>query len=803
MNPPNTTDDPAVGPIDTGGPAFLWRRPTTLALTALCGAALLFYHRLWLPDLVLIKQDAYRFFLPMKRYMMERLLSGELPQWFPYESLGRPFLGIPHTGVFHPFTLLYFLLPETEAYRLSVLLSCLIGAGGAFALGRMLGFSRSGAVLAGAAFSCSGYVASMTENTVYIYSTCMLPLFCVSLRMALLDNVAWVVAPAVLWATVLLHGDIQSGYYYGFVAALVAVLQGWCPDRKAGLRLLGVGLLAGLLAAVQLAPAGALFVGSHRNDPAHFRAESTDYSTHPFRLLSVVAAPLSSPDDEVLVSHYFFGGRPPQETPVGYWAESLYMGLPVVGLACLGLRYRRDLRGIVVVGGLALVLALGKYGGLYDLLYQFLPLWSAFRFPEKLMAIVSCAVAILAGAGLDELRQGRGSPALWVGAAVILLLAGGVLQTSTAHTALASVLGAPGELTDKVAGSSAVACFFSAATASAGGLITAGVRQRRSHERLFCLLLIGVVLLDLSRVNQEAYHTGPAAAATFTPALAETIQRHAGVSGPGHFRILPFEYTYIAYPLAIRQSLDSSGITSVVNRQGLVVEHNADVHLESLGSYLPGRSQMLGELYATLRDDVGQSVYARYNVSYIIGQRELFQSPVFAGALLAAVPAYNLAVARNPVPVKPRAYVSRQPERAASPVALPVLLSRSDFLNGEVDVVESPDTDLPGPARDGQAVIERYAPEEVTIRVTSSQPAVLILLDAFEAGWTATLDRTTELPIRRANGLVRAVTVPSGSHAVTFAYRTPWLATGAVLSGVGLLLCGMVLIRRRGSVQAL
>lgn len=771
------------------------RLPAWLVPAALCTAVLLFYYRLWLPGLVLIKQDAYRFFPPLKRYMMERLSAGELPQWFPYESLGRPFLGVPGTGVFHPFTLLYALLPATDAYRLSVLVSCLLGALGAYALGRLLGFSSSAAAFAGLALSCSGYVASLTENVVYLYSACLLPLFCTLLRMALLERAAWIAAPAVLWATVFLNGDIQTGYYYGFVALLVAVLQGWCPDKKAGLRLLGIGVLAGLLASIQLAPAAVLFFESHRANPTQFHHEAMDWSTHPLRILSLVVAPPASSDDEILVSHYFFGGRPPEETPVGYWAESLYMGIPVVGLACLGLWRRRDLKGLAAVGGLALLLALGKYGGLYELLYQFLPLWSAFRFPEKLMAIVSCMVAMLAGAGFDELRKGGGRPALWGSAAAVCLVLGGFLHADTVRVALASLSGAPGELASKVADASAAAFFFSAVTAAAGGLITAGMQKRWSHERLLCLLLLGVAFLDLSRVNQEAYHTGPVEAATFTPVLVGVIQRDAGVSGPGHFRVLPFEYTYIAFPLAIQQSLDSAGITSVVNRQSLVVEHNADFHLESFGSYLPGQNEVLSGLYAILQDNVRQSVYARFNVAYVIGQREMFKAPVFAGALVAAVPAYDLAVVKNPAPAKPRVYLSRKPERATASVPLAALLARPDFLSGELDVVESYDADLPGPARGGHAAIERYAPEQVIVRVSSPQPAVLVLLDAFEPGWTARLDEATELPILRANGLVRAVVVPDGDHRVTFTYRAPLLVLGAWLSLAGVLVCAGLLVQ--------
>src|SRR5207247_4298543 len=98
-------------------------------------------------------------------------------------------------------------------------------------------------------------------------------------------------------------------------------------------------------------------------------------------------------------------------------------------------------------------------------------------------------------------------------------------------------------------------------------------------------------------------------------------------------------------------------------------------------------------------------------------------------------------------------------------------------------------TTLPGPALSGSTVIERYMPEEVRVHVETSQPAVLILLDSFDKGWTATLENGAEMPILRANVLVRAVVVPAGLHMVTFRYETPLLWAGAGASLTGCLIC--------------
>jgi hypothetical protein len=160
--------------------------------------------------------------------------------------------------------------------------------------------------------------------------------------------------------------------------------------------------------------------------------------------------------------------------------------------------------------------------------------------------------------------------------------------------------------------------------------------------------------------------------------------------------------------------------------------------------------------------------------------------------LIADLPEYDLILTRNPEPAKPRAYLSRRPEPATAPPVAKELFARPDFLKGEVDVIESAGA-LPGPSPAGQAVMEQYEPERVVVRTEAPAPAVLVLVDAFDPGWRATLDTGEVLPILRANLLMRAVVVPAGAHRVTFAYRTPFLEAGAAASAGGLL-CALALL---------
>ncbi len=775
-----------------------------LAVALLGGMTLAFYHRLWLPDLVLISRDAFGFFLPFKQYVIERLSTGELPQWFPYAGMGHQLIGASSIGIFHPFTALYFFLPVHEAYRFSTLLSCLLAALGAFVLGRTLGLSRAGSLLAGVSFSLSGYVVSLTDNLLYLYSICVLPLFCWALEKALKEELAWVVAPAILWATVFLNGDIQTGYYYGFIALLWMGMRAPGSYREACVRLGLTGVLAALVAGVELAPGWAVYVVSDRAQPAPFHETALHWSTHPLRLLTIVASPVGQEAYPVEVAHLFFGGRSwDDDFPTGLWAESLYLGVPVMGLALMGARWRRDLRVFVVLGGLGLILALGRYGALYEIFFQVMPFWAALRYPEKLMGVATFALAMLAGAGLDVMRRGQGSQLSWFTVALLCAGLGVGLRAEAVTSWTAANFGASEALARGVIQSASEALLFSFAAGLSVGLVGAAIKGTRLRVDVLLTLLMAIVVLDLFRANQDAYHTAPVEAATFTPGLAKAIQRHAAVTGPGHFRIHSHSEREHVSRVQLDQWMDHQAIVSVMSRQALNLESNAQFQIESIQVYLPYQKQE-GRAFLQAWPEFGIQAAARFNVAYFIGRSGHFKRPLLEENLVAFVADYDLALVHSPVPVKPRAYLSRRPEVAASPVDLAALFQRPDFLSGEVDVIELREGALPGPSRAGSVAIEHYAPEEVRVRVESQEQAVLVLLDTYDAGWRATLETGEEVPILRANGLVRAVVVPAGNHLVAFTYEAPLLRVGALCSLIGVLGClGLVAHRRWGRGRAM
>jgi hypothetical protein len=750
-----------------------------------------FYSRLWWPGQILLYRDAYLTFPPVKQYLVDRLAGGDLPQWYPYEGLGLSYIGVVATGVFHPFSVLYFIFSAPQAYRISALISCLLAAFGTFCLGRRIGYSQSGACLAAIAFTCSGFVVSVTEFIPYLHSICLLPFFLVSWERGLRDHLGWMVVPAAIWALTLLNGDIQTGYYYGGIALLWAAGRRLASFRRTLLRFALTGALACLVAAVQLGPTWAMYESSNRADP-QFRAQTLVWSTHPLRLITLAAWPNSTTSDSGAVAKAFFGNIELNRA----LAESLYLGLPVLGLAFLGAWVRRDLWILPAIGSLALLLALGRYGGLYDVFSSVIPLWSAFRYPEKLMGFVTLAAALLAGAGLDAARAGRGCLSPWLGIALLCAGFGVLFRTDSAAHWVTASLAVPPELARDVTSTTGRALLMSAGAALAVWIVLAGADTRRLRTPLPAVFLLTIVAADLALANWQAYVTGPEEAAAFVPQLVRSLSAVEGPLNPGRFRVVTVLTPTRTVPDRLRETLGLQAAVSVSQRQALFPSTNALFGIETFRTAMPAQSPALDQMYF----HIGTHGYARFNVAYVIGPKSRILNPKAAEGLIDAVPGYDLILFRNPVPPKPRAYLSRKPETAGAPPDPVALLDRADFRSGEVDVIETADALPPGSQDGDEAVIETYAPEEVRIRTRTGRPAVLVLLDAYAPGWRAELEDGTDLPIRRCNTVVRAVTVPAGLHRVTFTYRTPLLVQGAWASGVGLLFCvGMAFV---GSRQA-
>ncbi len=95
--------------------------------------------------------------------------------------------------------------------------------------------------------------------------------------------------------------------------------------------------------------------------------------------------------------------------------------------------------------------------------------------------------------------------------------------------------------------------------------------------------------------------------------------------------------------------------------------------------------------------------------------------------------------------------------------------------------------------------IRSIEPSKLFLEVNNSQPGYLVIADVWYPGWQATVDGEPT-PVLHANYLFKAIGLPSGTHDVIIAYKPKLFYFGAVFSGlafVGLLILAAIWLRKK------
>jgi uncharacterized membrane protein YfhO len=96
----------------------------------------------------------------------------------------------------------------------------------------------------------------------------------------------------------------------------------------------------------------------------------------------------------------------------------------------------------------------------------------------------------------------------------------------------------------------------------------------------------------------------------------------------------------------------------------------------------------------------------------------------------------------------------------------------------------------------GKVEVVTYEPNSVVLKSETAQDSFLYASDAFYPGWRAYVDgQRTE--ILRANLAFRAVKVPAGEHTVLFRYVPISFYVGLVLTVIGFILSGLLIVKGR------
>ncbi|MBM3421991.1 MAG: hypothetical protein FJY09_01870 [Chlorobi bacterium] len=838
-------DNPVTAP-SSGIPAKKVVLPYAAAAAAYLLLALALYYQLLFLPMTLSAPDSL---VPMASSIaLDRLrdASGHYPLWQPWTFAGMPtveafsYLG----GLYYP-NIIFSRLPFGDIGS-QILHLCFAGLGG-YALLRSFRLHHAAAFLGGAAFMLNPYMTAMLVHghgsqlmtaaympwvlwaTLRVFDTCSARGALGSLgtldtpgssgalntRAPELDTrgaKGTLSAPAMLGDAGMLaillgfqlqRAHVQIAWYTWLLMGLLAVVLLVSGHKTVKESLKKAGFFASacvvgiaISAAVYL-PASEYAAYSVRGAAGGGGAAmeyATMWSMHPVELLTFLVPGL-----------YGFGG-------VTYWGFMPftdfphYAGIVVLLLALAGFVARRRDPFVLFLGGstlLALLISFGSFfSPVFDLFYNFAPLFSRFRVPSMVLIVAGLNLSLLAGFGLHwlldapekSLRIPLKSLALAAALVIVLILLAG----EGFEGFFRSIFPPPpvenfdlAFMVNKVRweGIRDSVIMSSLFVALVAGLAWPGMRKFLSGSKLASVIVV-LAIGDLLLLNAKI--VSPPEASLRPPVLVQRQQVETALapddvtgflaSQKGPFRIYPVG------PLFGENKFALSGI-------------------ESVGGYHPAKLRNYEEFLQRTENLSSLAALRMLNVRYVVSPAEVQHpdlEPVKQGTLRLVsgdVPAWVYRLKAN----CPRAWFATTVTGLSSRDDLfaQVLQDGSNCRSVYVDGAE-----WQGARRFAEGTIQsmQRTAESMTLKVSAPSEAFLVTSEIFyPLRWQAILDGRPAFTLE-VNGLIRGVQIPAGEHELTFTYDRSDFDKGRNISlvafGVAVLMVvgGVVLGRAGGNV---
>ena len=478
----------------------------------------------------------------------------------------------------------------------------------------------------------------------------------------------------------------------------------------------------------------------------------------------------------------------------GYWGHmpftstTKYIGVMTIMLAILGIIRFRKHRLILSLGilcVLAFLLAMGRHFELfYKLWYNYVPLFNKFRVPSMSLFILFFSFPVFAAFGIQSLldkfdsraeqylKYTLGVGVVFVGIGLISIFLGesiGFIKGGELNQYNSQVIDLLKRARmDLMHGDAWRLVIF---TLLGVGLLYAYLKEYLSKGWMI-LGIIALVLVDMYTVDHRYMD---------------------GFNRPESRVEQPFSKT--AVDQYLRQDQDRFRIFPLGN---LWQDNRWAYYHQTIGGYRPAKMRRYQDildnsLYQGWNQSfpVNWNVVRMLNVKYLIAQQQLpGQAPLslafkddrqkqFVYEYSNWLPRALFVDSIEVIPEK-RRQIQRLNQRGFNPAESAIL-------------AEMPDTRL-GSDSGATAEVISYGPNRIEIETTTPETALLVLSEIHLEDWWKVRIDGENVPVHRANYLLRSVVVPPGSHTVEFYIHIP-VFTASVWGAriIALLLYGALL----------
>ncbi|UPG94239.1 YfhO family protein [Luteibacter aegosomatissinici] len=684
--------------------------------------------------------DAIYQFYPTVYFNAHSLRTGLAPWWNPYIYGGFAQLGDPQGMLFSPLLMAWMLIPPDPGgvwFSWGVLLHVLMGGAAMLGVLRRHGANALGTLLGAIVYMAGGVAASRLEHVPIVIAYAYVPVVLLALRRVLeLPGIArggllGLAAGAMvtqLTQVTYLFVLVLLGYAAVAVGTAWRVLGG--RERKRVALSLGAAVAIALLIGLpQLLFSWATMQLSNRASMALALADGGSLDPRAFLFF--------------LNPNAYGGFTDFTHAVIDPVQSFLYIGV-VPTLVLTGLvrawktpRRRRGIVCFAVLAGLAMVYMVGTRTPVYAWLYAWLPGLTHFRRPSDAAYVLNFALAFLVAAGATQVNLRSRREMAWLAALALLWLAVlGIASRFAPH-------GAPG-------------------IAVIVGAVVLWQVFRPGGEWRVVLLLVVLLVADYRSYNfngrfnasyNDARHYQRDAAARY---LVENLGAHERIA---------VEHTSAAWDnmgmvSGIRSTQGYNPLRDALYEAWYRPRENINVTSDAAPYNAPPDARLddlLGVRYLAIGHGDAPATYAPPPDYIKVGSFpyvDLWRNDGAYARFLQPAEVHWMKVGESPA-----IEAFNQTDFAQSVWLTP----RDD----EDRAVARAGADTCGGRLDAEVTGATYS--RVDVAVHSAQGGWLVAGDVDHPGWVAALDGAP-LPIHRANGMFRAVCVPSGDHRLTFAF---------------------------------
>ncbi|MBY0356567.1 MAG: YfhO family protein [Candidatus Obscuribacterales bacterium] len=775
--------------------------------------------------------DITYYFQPFCHFMKEALMEGRLPLWNPLLYCGMSQIAVPSPGFFYPFTLLLIFLPFSQGLAIYLLLHQAIAGLGAYLFVRSCNWTRLAAIVAVTVTCLCGYMFALAANFTLIATIAWLPLSLYLLNRLKADFTAanmfvFVGLSLTIFMTVA-AGRPEVGVPSLLITGLYAVSL-YCRSssnssntelatvrlaniRSANIRLVFFALLAMVCGVLLALP---IIVPALEWAKLSPRATGLNakwvlmWSANWFDWLNLVLGyPLGdlckigihgSPYRDMVASRV--GALP--------FLTSSYIGPGVLTLAICGFldkQWKARFPVAAIGTGLALMAA-GKFTPFAPAVISLSPFLSTFRYPVKLMIFPALILALAAARGIYVLQQKRagngfliGCTSFWFAIFVLglIMVSFPDLAQITTHYPWLQGKNFPMEPMVQVQ----ILLGESLRTASVFGALPCFLywlyQSNRIKLKLFAAGLIFYLAMQLFYFSYEyARHSATAGyfeKPSFLVARLKTLlSKENDLAGK---RVLALHRDPLVVP-RYRSSNERAFDETYYQyaRSVMLSNTNLNFGIAETGGYEAAETKHFQKLYRqilltttqNLRSKVlGKTDYALARFCQLTATNfVLTQARTKKDSKIVAAPKLDTSLFElvdddqkenmriyKCINTCPRIYLAQSIKQVPNWHKFTPDICEPKNKDLLTDVfVEANTVSISKPTGQGKLILLKDKPEEIEISAEITESQLLVLVDHFYPGWTASVDGKP-VPILRVNLFNRGIELPAGNHKITFAYK--------------------------------